>query len=120
MECRIIHPDGATHWVWLHGRAHPGPNGKPARATGVISDISGPKRIEESLRDQAQLLDLAHDAILSLDLDGTIRFWSRGAEALYGWRRDEVFGKNVHDLLKTVFPEDKPEIVRKADERGYW
>src|ERR1051325_6090992 len=35
--------------------------------------------------EQAKLLDLAQDAILSLRLDGTIEFWNRGAQEIYGY-----------------------------------
>jgi len=45
------------------------------------------------VREQAQLLELAHDAILSMDWNGTIRFWNRGAEQMYGWTKEESLGK---------------------------
>jgi PAS domain S-box-containing protein len=38
------------------------------------------------------------------DLKGVIQFWNSGAEALYGWRRDEVLGKSLHEVLQTEFP----------------
>ena len=39
------------------------------------------------------------------DLDGTIRFWSAGAERLYGWSKDDAVGRRSHDLLATDFPQ---------------
>ena len=74
----------------------------------------------ESMREQAQLLDLAHDAILSLDWDGTVRFWNRGAESLYGWTRDEAMGQIAHLLLKTSFPEPLDEIRKRSGVDGHW
>jgi PAS domain S-box-containing protein len=62
------------------------------------------RRVEERaglLRDRAALLELASEAIMVRSLDGTIQFWNAGAETVYGWRRDEVLGKNVHELLQT-------------------
>ena len=53
------------------------------------------------LRERADLLELASEAIIVFDLDGGIRFWNSGAEELYGWQREEVAGKNIHDLLHT-------------------
>ncbi|MDY0068637.1 MAG: PAS domain S-box protein [Porticoccaceae bacterium] len=44
------------------------------------------------IREQASLLDKARDAILVRDLDYRISYWNKGAEALYGWRADEVLG----------------------------
>lgn len=73
-----------------------------------------------SQREQAQLLDMAHDGIFSLDWNGTIRFWNRGAERMYGWTREEALGKISHDLLKTDFPEALAGIEDKVAIGGYW
>jgi PAS domain S-box-containing protein len=74
----------------------------------------------ENLRAQAQLLDMAHDGIFSLDWNGTIRFWNRGAERMYGWTREEAMGKISHDLLKTEFPESLAGIEDKVATAGRW
>ena len=55
----------------------------------------------EELRQRADLLELASEAIMVCDLEGGIQFWNAGAEELYGWQADEVIGKNVHQLLHT-------------------
>src|ERR1700681_2627996 len=41
------------------------------------------------LAEQAALLHLRQDAIVSVDLQGRVLFWSRGAEIMYGWLREE-------------------------------
>ena len=121
LEFRIVRPDQSVHWVWLQGRAtHIDAAGNAGHISGIIVDITDRKRTEEELREQAQLLNLAHDAILSLDWNGTIRFWSRGAEEMYGWTAAEALGRISHELLKTVFPERLREIERKADALGHW
>lgn len=58
----------------------------------------------EELRERADLLELASEAIMVRDLEGTVQFWNSGAEELYGWSREEVLGKNVHELLRTTLP----------------
>ncbi len=70
-----------------------------------------------TLAEQAELLDLAHDAILVWDLHtGEIRFWNRGAEELYGWHKPEVLGRTPQAILQTRFPlplaEINAELVR--------
>ena len=47
------------------------------------------------LREQASLMDQAQDAIMVRNLDGTLRFWNKGAERLFGWTADEVLGKTM-------------------------
>jgi PAS domain S-box-containing protein len=73
-----------------------------------------------AVREQAQLLELARDAILTLDPDGTIRYWNQGAERMYGWSKAEAIGKVSHDLLATKHPEPLEEIHLKAASSGYW
>jgi diguanylate cyclase (GGDEF)-like protein/PAS domain S-box-containing protein len=65
----------------------------------------------KTLAEQAALLDLAHDAILVWELKtGEIRFWTRGAEELYGWPRAEVLGRTPQAVLQTRFPRPLGEI----------
>lgn len=72
------------------------------------------------LREQAALLDLAHDAILVRDLQGRVVFWNRGAEVLYGWSVEEAQGKIFHQLLRTQFPEPLDEIEATVFRQGQW
>lgn len=62
------------------------------------------QELYEELREQASLLSLTHDAIYVRDMKGIIRYWNRGAEALYGWSAEHAVGEVAHELLKTVFP----------------
>jgi len=101
--------------------------GKPVRMVGTTQDITEQVRQQQEMRDlatdleeQAQLLELAHDAIFVHDLDGKIIYWNRGAENAYGFSRDEVIGKISHELLKTRFPESLVKIVGKLVSAGRW
>jgi PAS domain S-box-containing protein len=120
MEFRIVWPDRSVHWVWVQAQAPQGTTGEAGRLSGVIIDITGRRQTADSLREQAQLLDLAYDAILSMDWNGTITFWSLGAEQMYGWRREEAVGRICHDLLRTVFPQPLSEIESKLVSTGHW
>jgi PAS domain S-box-containing protein len=53
-------------------------NGHECRA--VMVDITERKRSEEKIQEQANLLELAHDAILVRSLDEKIQYWNHGAE----------------------------------------
>ena len=53
-------------------------------------------------------------------LDGTIHFWSEGAERLYGWTRQEAVGRRTHDLLQTQFPESLENILEQLRRGGKW
>src|ERR1700722_15407080 len=75
---------------------------------------------EKQLRQRADLLDLASEAIMVRDLDGILRFWNCGAEAFYGWDRSEVLGKNVHQILRTKLPGPAEEIESVIVNEGRW
>jgi len=61
---------------------------------------------------QAKLLDLANDGIFIRTADDKISYWNEGAERLYGWAREEVIGRTVHEILHTEFPVPLSEIMQ--------
>jgi PAS domain S-box-containing protein len=74
----------------------------------------------QRLEEQAKLLDLAHDSIITWDLNSAIVFWNLGAESMYGWTKAEAFGQDLHALLQTQFPQPLAEIEAQLLETGYW
>ncbi len=78
------------------------------------------RRAEADLREQAALLNLTHDTVFAMDMEGVIKYWNRGAEERYGWTADQAVGRVVHDLLKTVFPAPLDEIKAEVTRAGRW
>jgi PAS domain S-box-containing protein len=73
------------------------------------------------LQEQAQLLDLAHDTILTHDMNDAITFWNEGAEYMYGWTKTEALGKKTHAFLQTQFSNlSLADIKAELMEQGYW
>jgi PAS domain S-box-containing protein len=96
-------------------------------AIGAIRDMSQQRRAEreraqqaEHLRLQAELIDLAHDAILVRDPVSRVIFWNKGAEELYGWSSQEALGRITHSLLKTRFPSSLAEVDAHLERDGRW
>jgi len=120
VEYRIVLPDGAVKLV--HTQAHPvlSASGEVAEVVATMVDITERKRAEEALRAQAALLDLTHDTVFVMDMEGVIQYWNRGAEERYGWTAEQALGRVVHDLLKTVFPGPLEEIRAEVSRAGRW
>ncbi len=71
-----------------------------ARAnTQLQQEIDQNRQAEQTIRDQAALIDIATDAIYVQDADQRIVFWSRGAAKLYGWPQAEALGQQANVLL---------------------
>jgi PAS domain S-box-containing protein len=77
-------------------------------------------RTEETLREQANLLDLTHDTVFVRDMNDVITYWNRGARTLYGWTNEEAVGTVAHQLLHTRFPEPLEEITEQLVRTGRW
>ncbi|TCK28016.1 PAS domain S-box-containing protein [Ancylobacter aquaticus] len=71
------------------------------------------QQVTSALRDQANLLNLTHDAIFVRDMADRIIYWNQGAEQLYGWSPAEAVGQTAAGLLRTRFP-DTPASIQAA------
>ena len=81
-------------------------------------EIDERHQIEQTVRDQAALIDIATDAIFVQDQTGQIQFWSRGAECLYGWTATEALGQTADDLL-AVTPASPALAISRADGKSW-
>jgi PAS domain S-box-containing protein len=96
-------------------------------AIGAIRDMSEQRRTEreraqqaEQIRLQAEMIDLAHDAIFICDPVSRVIFWNKGAEELYGWSSQEALGRITHSLLKTRFPINRADVNKQLEQDGRW
>ncbi|HEY2920311.1 MAG TPA: PAS domain S-box protein, partial [Candidatus Binatia bacterium] len=92
----------------------------PVGAVIEAQDVTESKAAEEEVRKQAELLSLAHDAILVRDLGSRVIFWNQGAENTYGWTAEEAIGRVTHELLRTRFPVSLEAVDVALQEQGEW
>jgi PAS domain S-box-containing protein len=85
--------------------------------TVIIRDVTDRLRSEED-RQHAVLLDLA--PVLVRDVDNRIVLWTRGAQHLYGYSKEEAIGRSSHDLLQTQFSVPREEVETAFDRDGFW
>jgi PAS domain S-box-containing protein len=120
LEIQMWRPDGEP--MYLQSSATPlfSHDMKVRGAVGAFIDVTERKRMEDLLRERAELLELATEPIFVRRINGDLIYWNSGAEDLYGWSRDEILGKNVHDVLKTKFPVPQDIIGEMLVETGRW
>jgi len=78
----------------------------------MVEKVRLQKELIETKNFLESIVDRAGDAISVVDLEGKILYWNEGAEQIYGYRKEEVLGKRLSDLL---LPTD--ENLRKEEER---
>src|ERR671932_112918 len=86
----------------------------------VQTELSERKRSEETVREQAALLDITTDAIFVQALDHQILFWNKGAERLYGWQAAEALAMSANKLLNQDTSPQLEEIQKTVIESGKW
>ncbi|HSV49086.1 MAG TPA: PAS domain S-box protein [Candidatus Acidoferrales bacterium] len=116
----LIRKDGTKVPIDDSGAPIVNDNGGISGVVLVFRDITERKKNEDALQRQAALIDLSPDAIIVRALDGTITFWSKGAEKLYGWTKEEAIGKCTHTLFQTEFPEPFDSIMGKLKLNKKW
>ncbi len=84
--------------------------------SGIVRDVSQRLRDEQArLESEAKfraIADSALDAVVMIDDEGKVTFWNKAAEKIFGWTRDEMLGRKVHDLVM-------PERYREQMERNF-
>ena len=69
----------------------------------LIGLIEEHKKMELTLKESETrmraITESAQDAILMMDTLGRISFWNPSAERIFGYKSDDVIGKNLHDLI---------------------
>lgn len=82
---------------------HDGP-GASSHSLLIFSDITAQRLAEMALAESEErfrrAMETARDAIVSIDGEsGAITAWNPAAEMMFGFSREEVVGRNVHDFL---------------------
>jgi PAS domain S-box-containing protein len=96
---------GNKNYVNIYDRCYVIRNeeGKALRLTGSMTDISERIKAEEEKRASEEIrrliMDSAMDAIICIDADSIITVWTRQAEKMFGWNREEAVGRSLNDTI---------------------
>lgn len=114
----VLDREGRWHMLRIH--PYRTADNKIDGAVVMLLDIDEIKVAQKRLLQQAELLDLAHEAIFAREKGGAIIYWNRGASALYGYTPEEALGRISHELLQPGKP--LPQEVSEAalEREGHW
>ncbi len=89
---------------------------KPARLETLVPAF--PEPAADYLRLLfTSIIESSDDAIISKDMRGVILSWNRGAEKIYGYKAEEVIGKNI-DIIAPPDKKDEIKDIMKTLARG--
>jgi PAS domain S-box-containing protein len=88
-------------------------DGKVTAVSTIIRDMTEQKRAEKSRSFLASIVESSDDAIIGKTLDGAIVSWNKAAQKMFGYRAEEVIGKNISMLI----PNDRAGEGRQVRER---
>lgn len=104
-------PDRKSNWYLVRMRPYRTVDDKIDGVVATFVNITERRRIEEALRkseerlrQQMRLVELSRSPIFVWDFDGGILEWNRGSEELYGYKREEGFGRKKEDFLRPIVP----------------
>ena len=66
-----------------------------------------------ALRHLAKVIESSNDAIVSKDLDGTIRSWNGAAERMFGYSSDEAVGRSIRIIIPADRQSEEDQILGK-------
>ncbi len=100
-------------------------DGEPRGLTGVITDISERKALEQALKAERDRLDTLlnniGDAVMVNDLEGRILFVNPAWERLNGYTAEEVLGKEPGFMRGPEYdPADHERMMEAVEKRETW
>jgi PAS domain S-box-containing protein len=115
-EVRARRFDGVYRWFQSRGFPLQDSTGRIVRWYNLLIDIDERKRAEQELRRsearKAAILDSAIDCIVTIDHEGCITEFNPAAERAFGYRRNEVLGQQLADVIV-------PPALRQRHRQGF-
>jgi len=84
--------------------------------TTLLHQMETNTRLQDELKEQANrlntIIESSGNAVITMDREGRILSWNRAAEAIYGWRKNDVIGKRYQMVPPELQEETKKMIQR--------
>ena len=112
-EYRIVRAGGEIVWILASGTTKYGSDGKPVRMSGTCIDITGIKKVEEGIRENAARLELALQSskmgIWYWDIEKDHRYFDEAVSLMLGLDRHNFKG-TAEEFYSVVHPDDRERL----------
>jgi diguanylate cyclase (GGDEF)-like protein/PAS domain S-box-containing protein len=113
-EFRFKRKDGSELWVLLESSPDLDPDGRYLGSLAMLTDVTERRRGQEALRRLAGMVATSTDAIMAVDLDGSILNWNSGAERMYGYTAEEIIGRSILTITPDAKADELASILDRA------
>ena len=107
----LSHTDGEIRVIAYRNKLIDVP-GLPSYVLGFGVDITEQVRAEGRLRTLTRqsdsILESVGDGIFAIDLDGNVTVANAAAAQMLGYKKEEILGRNLHDLIHHTRPDGVP------------
>ena len=76
---------------------------------GLWTDVTARRQASEMMQRQADIINQIQEAVISVDMDGHVMSWNRGAEKMLGYSVEEALGKHI----SFIYPEEDREFLER-------
>ena len=84
-------------------------DGTPQEIVGLRTDVTARREASEMIRRQAAIINQIQETVISIDLNGHVMSWNRGAEKMLGYSVKEALGKHI----SFIYPEEDREFLER-------
>ncbi len=116
-ERRWLRKDGTVTWLLNQVRRIPAPPGQEPSVLFMTLDINDRKQAERAAAEHLRVREFHFAntplAVIEWTPDLRVERWSAQAEAIFGWRENEIVGKGIADW-RFVHDDDLDSVLRVA------
>jgi PAS domain S-box-containing protein len=103
VDLEMVRADGAIRSLTSRGEAERDADGRVVLVRGTIHDVTEHRQAEAEVRRSearhAATVRTALDAVIAIDAQGGITEFNPAAEQMFGYRREDVLGRDIADVI---------------------
>ena len=94
------------------------PRGHNSGSVFYFTDVTGNRRAEAAADYLAAIVSSSDDAIIGIDLAGTVQSWNSSAQRLFGYSEGEIVGRSCDTLAPPDRPHEVTDLLARVRQGG--
>ncbi len=98
----------------------PSSSQKIERILVAVMDVSAYRNAIRDIELKTEMLNSITQSVVTIDMQGNVTYWNKGAEKLYGWKAEEAIGRPIVELTPILSREQAEEMLRQLFNGNSW